>query len=84
LCVTLAERISDGAEYRCGAFSMVLKVPLILAGSTAALVPVWGQKLELKFASLRAKARQKIGIELQQFAVQPCLTTHVCEPGSRP
>ena len=64
LSVTLAERISEGAEYRCGAFSMVLKVSLILAGLMAALVPVRGQKLELKFASLRAKAREKAGIDL--------------------
>jgi hypothetical protein len=74
LSVTLAERISEGAEYRCGAFSMVLKVSLILAGLMAALVPVRGQKLELKFASLRAKAREKTGIDLDGSTLTPLLT----------
>ena len=53
---------------------MVLKVSLILAGLTAALVPVWGQKLELKFASLRAKAREKTGIDLDGSTLTPLLT----------
>ena len=71
LSVTLAERISEGAEYRCGAFS---KVSLILAALMAALVPVWGQKLEVKFASLRAKAREKTGIDLDGSTLTPLPT----------
>ena len=52
---------------------MVLKVSLILAGLTAALVPVREQKLELKFAS-RAKAREKTGIDLDGSTLTPLLT----------
>ena len=48
------------------------KVSLILAGLTAALVPVRGQKLELKFASVRAKAREKIGIDLDGSTLTRC------------
>jgi hypothetical protein len=52
---------------------MVLKVSMILAGLTAARVPVWGQELELKFASLRAKARQKTGVDLDRSTLTPLL-----------
>ena len=36
--------------------------------------PLWAQKLELKFASLRAKAREKAGIDLDGSTLTPLLT----------